>query len=40
MKPIISPLKPGNHGADVANLQVALSLLIDRGSIQLSAQRP
>ncbi|GLV54150.1 hypothetical protein KDH_09990 [Dictyobacter sp. S3.2.2.5] len=36
MKPVISPLKAGDHGADVANLQAALLLLIDKGSIQLS----
>jgi peptidoglycan hydrolase-like protein with peptidoglycan-binding domain len=37
MKPVISPLKSGDHGADVANLQGALLLLIDKGRIQLSA---
>lgn len=36
MKPVISPLKSGDHGADVANLQEALLLLIDKGRIQLS----
>src|SRR5215217_770131 len=37
MKPVISPLKLDDHGADVANLQDALLLLIDRDIIQLSA---
>ena len=37
MKPVISPLKSDDHGADVANLQGALLLLIDKGLIQLSA---
>ena len=37
MKLVISPLKSGDHGADVANLQDALLLLIDKGLIQLSA---
>src|SRR5438270_3592233 len=36
MKLVISPLKSGDHGADVANLQDALLLLIDKGRIQLS----
>jgi hypothetical protein len=36
MKPVISPLKSGDHGPDVANLQGALLLLIDKGLIQLS----
>ena len=36
MKPVISPLKSGDHGADVANLQDALLLLIDKGLIQLT----
>ncbi len=36
MKPVISPLKSGDHGADVANLQGALLLLIDKGIIQLT----
>src|ERR1051326_3594853 len=36
MKSVISPLKLGDHGADVANLQDALLLLIDKGLIQLS----
>jgi hypothetical protein len=30
MKPVISPLKIGDHGPDVANLQDALLLLIDK----------
>ncbi|GHO71423.1 hypothetical protein KSC_103150 [Ktedonobacter sp. SOSP1-52] len=37
MKPVISPLKFGDHDTDVANLQDALLLLIDKGRIQLSA---
>src|SRR5437764_8167566 len=37
MKPVISPLKLGDHGADVVNLQDALLLLVDKGRIQLSA---
>jgi Tc toxin complex TcA C-terminal TcB-binding domain/Neuraminidase-like domain/Putative peptidoglycan binding domain len=36
MKPVISPLTSSNHSADVANLQDALLLLIDKGRIQLS----
>ena len=36
MKPIVSPLKLDDHGADVVNLQDALLLLIDRDLIQLS----
>jgi hypothetical protein len=39
MKPIISPLKFGDHGADVANLQDALLLLVDKGIIQLSERQ-
>jgi hypothetical protein len=37
MKPIISPLKFGDTGAGVENLQDALLLLIDGGIVQLSA---
>jgi hypothetical protein len=37
MERIISPLKLDGHGADVANLQDALLLLIDNGIIQPSA---
>jgi peptidoglycan hydrolase-like protein with peptidoglycan-binding domain len=37
MNKIIFPLKPDDHGPDVANLQGALLLLIDKGRIQLSA---
>jgi len=36
MKPITSPLRTVDRGADVANLQDALLLLIDRRIIQLS----
>src|SRR4051812_24600099 len=35
MKPITQPLNPGDHGADVTNLQDALRLLLDRGLLQL-----
>ncbi|GHO56152.1 hypothetical protein [Ktedonobacter robiniae] len=37
MKPVISPLKVGDHGADVANLQGALLLLSGKDIIQFSA---
>src|SRR6266700_3914212 len=36
MNKIIFPLKPDDHGPDVANLQGALLLLIDKGLIQLT----
>ncbi len=37
MKSITSPLKTGDHGPEVVNLQDALSLLIDRGKLTLDA---
>ena len=41
MKRVISPLKEGNEGADVVNLQDALLFLIDKSNIRLSLdQRP
>jgi hypothetical protein len=36
MQKVIFPLRPGMQGSEVANLQDALPLLIDRGSIALS----
>jgi hypothetical protein len=36
MRAVTAPLQPGQQGPDVADLQEALALFIERGSIQLS----
>jgi peptidoglycan hydrolase-like protein with peptidoglycan-binding domain len=38
MRPVSSPLQPGDQGAEVANLQEALSLLVDRQLLQVDPQ--
>jgi hypothetical protein len=39
MKPIVAPINPGDQGAEVANLQAALALLLTRQVIQLDEGR-
>jgi len=39
MQPVMHPLKLGDQGQAVANLQEALLLLIDRESIRLSQEQ-